>query len=484
MKVHCPKCNSVNFLPSTLPSSIISNISCAVCKEMIDVPLAPEVDLPDEDLMDVSSLKDKLDAKGFLLYPDAPNNSETSETVSLESYQLPPLQIEDNSLDLFEDMQSTVNEPLSLYNDEVIPLPPQHLDDTLDLSFDDYKAQQSDIFQTQQVNESEYAEQTAPIVISDTEFVEHTEPLSASDSEYAEQTAYEGQEQEMQFGQEEQVYETENLAQPSQEEDDIWAQLRRETEELKQSQTVQQQMPPKELGPILLENAPRKSSGGFKFLIAGFLFLLLLGMGAGAFWIYINIGNDNEFSARQSPVAGNNPNPSTTTPNATTTTDNQSAGKDVNTVDSNTNSTENPKNHSNNNAAKTADSTNKNEVEQNNNAQANDTSNTQDPKNAKRERTVKNTNASDTPPSDANQGDGRFTIQVGSYPNSEGANERVSKLQSSGIPARVVVANIPKKGTWYRVQVGRFASRDEAERYARELKSKGVTKEVFVTDAQ
>lgn len=482
MKVHCPKCNSVNFLPSTLPSSIISNISCAVCKEMIDVPLASEVDLPDEDLMDVSSLKDKLDAKGFLLYSKTSNNSETSETVSLESYQLPPLPIEENTLNSYQDMQSKVDESLSLYNDEVIPLPPQHLDDTLDLSFDDYKAQQSDIFQTQQVSDSEYEEQTTPFVISDTEYIEQTEPLTESHTEYSDQTVFTEQEQEMQFGQEEQVYETEQSEQP-QEEDDIWAQLRRETEELKQAQTVQQQIPPKEIGPILLENSPRKSSGGFKFFIAGFLFLLLIGMCAGAFWIYINLGSDTELNARQSPVIEDKPNPNTTTPNTTSTTENQSASKDVNTVDSNTSGTENPKNHSNNNAAKPANSTNKNEVAQNNNAQANDTSNTQDPKNAKRERTVKNTNASDTPPTNTNQGDGRFTIQVGSYPNSEGANERVSKLQSSGIPARVVVANIPKKGTWYRVQVGRFASRDEAERYARELKAKGVTKEVFVTDA-
>lgn len=83
-----------------------------------------------------------------------------------------------------------------------------------------------------------------------------------------------------------------------------------------------------------------------------------------------------------------------------------------------------------------------------------------------------------TPP--VSSGSGNITIQVGSHPNPESANQQVARLQSQGIAARMVRAEIPGRGTYYRVQVGRFASPDEANRYAAQLRSKGVN-QIYIT---
>lgn len=84
---------------------------------------------------------------------------------------------------------------------------------------------------------------------------------------------------------------------------------------------------------------------------------------------------------------------------------------------------------------------------------------------------------------DGNDG-GKFTVQVGSYNERAQADERVAGLQSSGFEARVVAAELPNRGTWYRVQIGRFASRDEATRYGAQLRARGVADNMIVTEMQ
>lgn len=76
-------------------------------------------------------------------------------------------------------------------------------------------------------------------------------------------------------------------------------------------------------------------------------------------------------------------------------------------------------------------------------------------------------------PQSRGESGGGFTVQVGSYNVIEQANERVARLQSAGFDARVAVVELPKRGTWYRVQAGRFSSREEASRYGNELRAKG-----------
>src|SRR2546423_860900 len=80
--------------------------------------------------------------------------------------------------------------------------------------------------------------------------------------------------------------------------------------------------------------------------------------------------------------------------------------------------------------------------------------------------------------------DGRFTVQVGSYNEPGQAEERAAKLRASGFDARVVEAQIPNRGTWYRVQTGRFATRDEATRYGASVRAKGAADAAVVTEVQ
>jgi len=90
-----------------------------------------------------------------------------------------------------------------------------------------------------------------------------------------------------------------------------------------------------------------------------------------------------------------------------------------------------------------------------------------------------------TSPSPAtDQAVGNFTVQVGSYNDAAQAEERAGRLRSSGIEARVVRADIPRRGTWYRVHAGRFASQQEATRFATEIKGKGATDDFIITAAQ
>jgi cell division septation protein DedD len=79
---------------------------------------------------------------------------------------------------------------------------------------------------------------------------------------------------------------------------------------------------------------------------------------------------------------------------------------------------------------------------------------------------------------------GKVTIQIGSYNEVAQAEERVATLKSAGYEARSVAVEIPKRGTWYRVQSGRFVNRDEAERYGKQLREKGVVSNFITTDVQ
>lgn len=77
-----------------------------------------------------------------------------------------------------------------------------------------------------------------------------------------------------------------------------------------------------------------------------------------------------------------------------------------------------------------------------------------------------------------------FTIQVGSYADSEQANAQCARLNSAGIESRMVRAEIPGRGTWYRVQAGHFASRAEATRYGAQLQAARTVQRYIVTAAE
>ncbi len=66
---------------------------------------------------------------------------------------------------------------------------------------------------------------------------------------------------------------------------------------------------------------------------------------------------------------------------------------------------------------------------------------------------------------------GKYTVQLGSFQNIDAAYTLEKKLLSKGYPCFVIKAAIPKKGTWYRVRVGTFQSKDKAVAYAEQLKN-------------
>lgn len=82
------------------------------------------------------------------------------------------------------------------------------------------------------------------------------------------------------------------------------------------------------------------------------------------------------------------------------------------------------------------------------------------------------------------QSDGSLTVQIGSFNDAEQARQRAEKLRAAGLEVRVVKAQIPQKGTWYRLQTGRFTSQAEADRYRNELRAKGTVKDSIVTGYQ
>jgi cell division protein FtsN len=68
----------------------------------------------------------------------------------------------------------------------------------------------------------------------------------------------------------------------------------------------------------------------------------------------------------------------------------------------------------------------------------------------------------------------RYTLQVGSHRTVAEASEQVSALKHEGLDAFYLEARVPGKGKWYRVGVGVFRNREDAERAADSWKSKGL----------
>jgi len=68
--------------------------------------------------------------------------------------------------------------------------------------------------------------------------------------------------------------------------------------------------------------------------------------------------------------------------------------------------------------------------------------------------------------------DGRYSIQIAAT-QSQAEAQRLQK-RHAGEGARIAVAEVPGKGTWYRVRVGAYSSREEAEQRRAALAQKGV----------
>jgi cell division septation protein DedD len=89
-------------------------------------------------------------------------------------------------------------------------------------------------------------------------------------------------------------------------------------------------------------------------------------------------------------------------------------------------------------------------------------------------------NTRSEPKGDAESADPRtgartWSVQVNSYPDARSANELIDRLKNKGYNAFVTEANIKGK-VWYRVRVGRFASREEAIKAEAALKNENYPK--------
>ncbi|HEX2229648.1 MAG TPA: SPOR domain-containing protein [Candidatus Binatia bacterium] len=68
-----------------------------------------------------------------------------------------------------------------------------------------------------------------------------------------------------------------------------------------------------------------------------------------------------------------------------------------------------------------------------------------------------------------------WSVQVNSFPDEKSASELIDRLKNKGYNAFVTEANVNGK-IWYRVRVGRFASREEATKTEAALKNSDYPK--------
>ena len=78
----------------------------------------------------------------------------------------------------------------------------------------------------------------------------------------------------------------------------------------------------------------------------------------------------------------------------------------------------------------------------------------------------------------------KHALQAMASPNEAEANGFAERLKNAAIPAYVVRADLGSHGVWYRVRIGRFATPDEAQRYAAEARTRARIAGVALKDLQ
>ena len=84
---------------------------------------------------------------------------------------------------------------------------------------------------------------------------------------------------------------------------------------------------------------------------------------------------------------------------------------------------------------------------------------------------------------DATSATGAFTLQLGASPNRDDAERQASRLREKGYAPYIVTAEVPGKGTWYRVRMGSFPTKDAASRYLQDFKRE-TQAEAFVASTK
>lgn len=83
----------------------------------------------------------------------------------------------------------------------------------------------------------------------------------------------------------------------------------------------------------------------------------------------------------------------------------------------------------------------------------------------------------------AGGGAGSWVLQLSSSQDKQEAERFAAKLREKGYAPAVVEAQVAGKGTWYRVRMGRFATKEAASRYLSDFKRE-TSMDAFVTNAQ
>ena len=84
---------------------------------------------------------------------------------------------------------------------------------------------------------------------------------------------------------------------------------------------------------------------------------------------------------------------------------------------------------------------------------------------------------------DATSSTGAFTLQLGASPSRDDAERQASRLREKGYAPYIVTAEVPGKGTWYRVRMGSFPTKDAATRYLQDFKRE-TQAEAFVASTR
>jgi DedD protein len=82
-------------------------------------------------------------------------------------------------------------------------------------------------------------------------------------------------------------------------------------------------------------------------------------------------------------------------------------------------------------------------------------------------------------PAEASAQGGAFTLQLGASQNRDDAERMVSRLREKGYAPYIIAADVPGKGTFYRVRMGSFATKEAAGRYLEDFRRETKT-EAFV----
>jgi cell division septation protein DedD len=76
---------------------------------------------------------------------------------------------------------------------------------------------------------------------------------------------------------------------------------------------------------------------------------------------------------------------------------------------------------------------------------------------------------------------GKFSLQIGSYPHEKEAKFRMETLEGLGLKPFFRTAELPGKGTWYRVFIGGYPSKDAAEKAGQQYRKKHVIESYIVS---